>query len=91
MVHPQLTRGGGSWYAFWGSTLADHIQARLDEIAAALPLVSAEGFHSDRDATVGDLYPQLVDQIARDRLIAAGVKLGDSTGAARRLSRSYRR
>ncbi|HEV7639946.1 MAG TPA: hypothetical protein VGO39_03635, partial [Gaiellaceae bacterium] len=20
MVHPQLTRGGGSWYAFWGST-----------------------------------------------------------------------
>ncbi|MDX6452565.1 MAG: hypothetical protein QOH16_2614 [Gaiellaceae bacterium] len=77
MVHPQLTRGGGSWYAFWGSTLADHIQARLDEIATALPLVAAEGFHSDRDATVGDLYPQLVDQIARDRIVAAGVRLGD--------------
>jgi hypothetical protein len=79
MVHPQLTRGGGSWYAFWGSTLADHIQARLDEIAQALPLVSAEGFHDDRNATVGDLYPQLVDQIARDRLIAAGVKLGGTS------------
>jgi hypothetical protein len=77
MVHPQLTRGGGSWYAFWGSTLADHIQESLDEIAAALPLVGAEGFHGDRDATVGDLYPQLVDQTARDRLIAAGVRLGD--------------
>src|SRR5216684_5069732 len=59
MVHPQLTRGGGSWYAFWGSTLADHIQASLDEIASALPLVGAEGFHDDRNATVGDLYPQL--------------------------------
>ncbi|HEY8647629.1 MAG TPA: hypothetical protein VIL77_17295, partial [Gaiellaceae bacterium] len=79
MVHPQLTRGGGSWYAFWGSTLADHIQQRLDEIAAALPLVGAEGFHGDRDATVGDLYPQLVDQIARDRLVAAGVRLGDAS------------
>jgi hypothetical protein len=78
MVHPQLTRGGGSWYAFWGSTLADHIQARLDEIATALPLVAAEGFHSDRDATVGDLYPQLVDQIARDRIVTAGVRLGDA-------------
>src|SRR5260221_12834093 len=79
MVHPQLTRGGGSWYAFWGSTLADHIQVRLDEIATALPLVAAEGFHSDRDATVGDLYPQLVDQIARDRIVAAGGRLGDPT------------
>src|SRR5258707_5896774 len=79
MVHPQLTRGGGSWYAFWVSTLADHIHVRLDEIATALPLVAAEGFHSDRDATVGDLYPQLVDQIARDRIVAAGVRLGDPT------------
>jgi hypothetical protein len=79
MVHPQLTRGGGSWYAFWGSTLADHIQQRLDEIATALPLVSAEGFHGDRDAAVGDLYPQLVDQIARDRLVAWGVRLGDQS------------
>ena len=79
MVHPQLTRGGGAWYAFWGSTLADHVQARLDEIALALPLVAAEGFHGDRDATVGDLYPQLVDQIARDRIVAAGVRLGDPT------------
>src|SRR5260221_9672089 len=79
MVHRQLTRGGGSWYAFWGSTLADHIQVRLDETAPALPLVAAEGFHSDRDATVGDLYPQLVDQIARDRIVAAGVRLGAPT------------
>src|SRR5207248_2053614 len=82
MVHPMLTRGGSSWYAFWGSTIDEHIQERLDEIAAALPLVSAEGFHGDRESVVGDLYPQLVDQIARDRLIKAGVRM--STGAARR-------
>ena len=77
MVHPQLARGGGSWYAFWGSTVDEHIQRSLDEIAAALPLVSAEGFHDDRGLTVGDLFPALVDQIARDKLVAAGVRLGD--------------
>ncbi len=84
MVHPQLTRGGGTWYAFWGATLDDHIQRSLAEIAAALPLVGAEGFHDDREAAVADLYPQLVDQIARDRLVAAGVKLGDSSRLGRR-------
>ena len=84
MVHPQLTRGGGSWYAFWGATLDDHIQRSLAEIASALPLVGAEGFHDDREATVADLYPQLVDQIARDRLVAAGVKLGDMSRIGRR-------
>ena len=84
MVHPQLMRGGGSWYAFWGATLDDHIQRLLAEIAAALPLVGAEGFHDDREAAVADLYPQLVDQIARDRLVAAGVKLGDSSRIGRR-------
>ena len=84
MVHPQLTRGGGSWYAFWGATLDDHIQRSLAEIAAALPLVGAEGFHEDREATVADLYPQLVDQIARDKLVAAGVKLGDVSRIGRR-------
>jgi hypothetical protein len=82
MVHPMLTRGGGSWYAFWGATVDEHIQGQLDEIVAALPLVGAEGFHGDREAVVGDLYPQLVDQIARDRLVEAGVRL--STGALRR-------
>jgi SNF2-related domain/SNF2 Helicase protein/Helicase conserved C-terminal domain len=84
MVHPQLTRGGGSWYAFWGATLDDHIQRSLAEIAAALPLVGAEGFHEDREATVADLYPQLVDQIARDKLVASGVKLGDVSRIGRR-------
>ncbi|HVA32270.1 MAG TPA: SNF2 helicase-associated domain-containing protein, partial [Gaiellaceae bacterium] len=83
MVHPQLTRGGDAWYAFWGATLDDHIQRSLAEIAGALPLVGAEGFHNDRELTVGDLFPQLVDQIARDRLVAAGVRLGDPTRRGR--------
>ena len=39
---------------------------------------------SDREATVADLYPRLVDQIARDRLVAAGVKLGDASRIGRR-------
>ncbi|HEV8461652.1 MAG TPA: hypothetical protein VGQ38_13165, partial [Gaiellaceae bacterium] len=76
MVHPQLTRGGDAWYAFWGATLDAHIQSSLAEIAAALPLVGTEGFHEDGGATVDDLYPQLVDQIARDKLVASGVRLG---------------
>jgi hypothetical protein len=80
MVHPMLTGGNGRWYAYWGSTIDEHIQRDLDEIAAALPLVGTEGFHEDRDATVGDLYPQLVDQIARDRIVAAGVRLGSRVG-----------
>jgi hypothetical protein len=80
MVHPMLTGGNGSWYAYWGSTIDEHIQNDLDEIAAALPFVGTEGFHEDRDATIGDLYPQLVDQIARDRIVAAGVLLGSRVG-----------
>jgi hypothetical protein len=83
MVHPSLTRGGNAWYAFWGATLDPHIEESLAEISAALPFVGAEGFHDDRDATVADLYPQLVDQIARGKLVAAGVKLGGS-GLGRR-------
>ena len=51
-----------------GARRSTTTSSSLDEIAAALPLVSAERFHGDRDATVGDLYPPLVDQIARDRL-----------------------
>jgi SNF2-related domain/SNF2 Helicase protein/Helicase conserved C-terminal domain len=80
MVHPMLTGGNGRWYAYWGSTIDEHIQRDLDEIAAALPFVGTEGFHEDRDATIGDLYPQLVDQIARDRIVAAGVRLGSQVG-----------
>ena len=44
------------------------VQARSREIAAALPPVAADAFDGDRDATVHDLYPVVVDQIARDRL-----------------------
>jgi hypothetical protein len=84
MVHPQLARGGGTWYAFWGGTVDDHIQRSLDELAAALPLVGAERFHDDRGSTVGDLYPQFVDQIARDRLVEAGVQLGNGTRLGRK-------
>jgi superfamily II DNA or RNA helicase len=83
LVHPQLTQGGGRWFAFWGATLDTSIEEALAEIAAALPAVSAEYFHGDRTATVGDLYPRLVDQITRDRLVAARVKLVDPTRVSR--------
>jgi hypothetical protein len=70
LVHPQLTRGGRDWYAFWGATLDESVQGELDAIVVAAPPVCGD---------LGELYPHLVDQIARDRLIAAGVKL-DGTG-----------
>ena len=74
LVHPELTQGGGRWYAFWGATLDQSIEEALAGLGAALPAVSAEYFHGDRMAVVDDVYPRLVDQIARDRLVAAGVK-----------------
>jgi hypothetical protein len=66
LVHPQLTKGGTSWYAFWGATLDDGLQGELDAIVAAAPPAAGE---------LDELYPQLVDQIARDKLLAADVKL----------------
>jgi hypothetical protein len=83
LVHPQLTQGGGRWFAFWGATLDATIEETLAGIAAALPAVSAEYFHGDRIATVNDVYPRLVDQIARARLVAAGVQLVDPTRVGR--------
>ncbi|MBA3841812.1 MAG: DEAD/DEAH box helicase [Actinobacteria bacterium] len=68
LVNPQLTRGGTTWYAFWGATLDESIQGELDSIAAAAPAVSG---------AIDELYPLLVDRIARDRLIEAGVELGE--------------
>ena len=65
-MHPQLTKGGTSWYAFWGATLDDGLQGELDAIVAAAPPAAGE---------LDELYPQLVDQIARDKLLAADVKL----------------
>ncbi|MDX6437495.1 MAG: hypothetical protein QOF45_78 [Gaiellaceae bacterium] len=78
LVHPDLDHGGGWWHAFWGATLDQSVQATLTEIAAALPAVSADAFGGDREATVHDLYPVLVDQIARDRLRADGVRLASA-------------
>jgi SNF2 domain-containing protein/SNF2 helicase protein/helicase-like protein len=78
LVHPDLDHGGGWWHAFWGATLDQSVQASLTEIAAALPAVSADAFDGDREATVHDLYPVLVDQIARDRLRADGVRLASA-------------
>ena len=78
---PQLTHGGGDWYAFWGATLdARSRSARADRGGAAAGR-RAEYFHGDRDATVDDLYPRLVDQIARDRLRRAGVRLVDASAS----------
>jgi SNF2-related domain/SNF2 Helicase protein/Helicase conserved C-terminal domain len=66
LVHPQLTKGGSTWYAFWGATLDEETQTELDGIVAAAPPAAGD---------LEELYPQLVDQIARDRLRAAGVRL----------------
>ncbi|MBA3428709.1 MAG: DEAD/DEAH box helicase [Actinobacteria bacterium] len=83
LVHPYLEHGDGSWHAFWGATLDASVQKALTEIAAALPAVSADAFGGDRNATVHDLYPVLVDQIARDRLRADRVRLTGQSRARR--------
>jgi hypothetical protein len=75
LVHPSLDDDGGWWHAFWGATLDEGVQSALAGIAAALPPVAAGAFGGDVAATVHDLYPVLVDQIARDRLRAEGVRL----------------
>ena len=74
LVFPQVAEIGGDWFAFWGATLETQIEQTLTRIAAASPPVIADYFHGDRVATVNDLYPRLVDRIARDRLVAAGVR-----------------
>ena len=75
LVHPYLEHANGAWHAFWGATLDATVQKALTQIAAALPEVCAAPFDGDRDAAVHDLYPVLVDQIARDRLQADRVQL----------------
>jgi hypothetical protein len=84
LVHPNLTNDDGEWSAFWGATLDGTIQATLDEIAAAMPPVAAGAFDGDADATVLDLYPVVVDQIARERLRAARVRLTSAAPYGRR-------
>ena len=64
LVHPQLLRAGSSWFAFWGVTLDDSLQAELDAIAAAAPAASG---------AIDELLPHLVDRIARDRLDGASL------------------
>jgi hypothetical protein len=84
LVHPQLTRGGPSWFAFWGPTLDESLQTELHAIAAALPPVCTEFFLGDPRTAASSLYSHLVDLIARDRLHDAGVQMGD----VRRIGRS---
>ena len=78
LVHPFLDHGDGWWHAFWGATLDEGVQAALAGIAAALPPVGAGLLRRRRDAAVNDLYPVLVDQLARDCLRADGVRLAPS-------------
>jgi hypothetical protein len=78
LVFPQLAEIGGEYFAFWGATLETEIEATLTATAAAAPPVVADYFHGDRFAVVNDLYPRLVDRIARDRLVEAGVSLGSA-------------
>jgi len=77
LLHPQLQHGGRTWLAYWGATIDGSVQEALEAIAAALPPVCADAFDGDADALVNDLYACAVDQIARDRLRAAGVRLGN--------------
>src|SRR4051794_15284416 len=74
LVHPYLDHGHDGWHAFWGATLDATVQASLAEIAAALPPIAADAFDGDRVATVHDLYPVVVDELARDRLRADRVR-----------------
>ena len=77
LVHPQLLQAGRSWLAYWGATIDGSVQDALDAISAALPTVCADAFDGDADALVHDLYACAVDQIARERLAAQGVRLGN--------------
>ncbi len=77
LLHPQLQQGGRTWLAYWGATIDERVQEALGAIAAAFPPVCAEAFGGDRDALAQDLYACAVDQIARDRLQAACVQLGN--------------
>ena len=83
LVHPYLDHGGGAWHAFWGATLDESIQTQLTQIAAALPETAARAFDGDRQATLHDLYPVVVDQIARERLRSARVRLSDPLSSGR--------
>ena len=83
LVHPHLDHGDGWWYAFWGATLDESVHETLERIADALPAVGASAFDGDPAATVHDLYPVLVDQIARDRLRATGVRLANPARSRR--------
>jgi hypothetical protein len=83
LLHPQLQHGGRTWLAYWGATIDESVQEALDEIAAALPAVCADAFDGDKNALVHDLYACAVDQIARDRLRSAGVRLGNRLARSR--------
>ncbi|HEY0415174.1 MAG TPA: DEAD/DEAH box helicase [Gaiellaceae bacterium] len=78
LVFPQLVEIGGEWFAFWGATLETDVEQALTATAAAAPPVAGDAFAGDRVAAVTDLYPRLVDRIARDRLVAAGTSLGSA-------------
>ncbi|HEX7084300.1 MAG TPA: SNF2-related protein [Gaiellaceae bacterium] len=83
LVHPELASRGAQWSAFWGSTLEESVDETLTQIAAALPPAAAGAFGGDAEETVADLYPLLVDRVARDRLRAAGVRLAPPPGPGR--------
>jgi hypothetical protein len=75
LVHPYLDHGDG-WHALWGATLDATVQESLQAIADALPPVAAAAFEGDREETVHDLYPVVVDRIARETLRLGRVDLG---------------
>ena len=83
LVHPQLEYDVRRWFAFWAATLDEPVERALTQIAASLPAVSADAFDGDREELVHDLYPYLVDHIARARLRRDDVRLTRPTGRTR--------
>jgi hypothetical protein len=84
LVYPQLAQSGGAWFAFWGPVLDDAVRETLAALERAAPQAYGSAVDGDVEAALDDLYASLVDRIARDRLRAAGVRLGGRLTAPER-------
>jgi non-specific serine/threonine protein kinase len=82
LVHPHLQAADGRWHALWGATIDEQVRAELDAIAHACPAAAADAFDGDVDAFVDDLYGCAIDELARDALRRAGVRLSATSPRA---------
>ena len=83
MVHPQLTRGGepGTRSGARRSTITSSARSPRSRRRCRSSARRASTTIARRRSAIS--IPQLVDQVARDRLVAAGVRLGDPTRRGR--------